>query len=363
MADEAQDPKKGAKVPPLRRPGLARRPRPSAAGPAGQPDAPVEETAAKTAKPGAGAKIKKDDGAPAQANGADDEAADAELAPDLASVIPDEPPPADIQAISVPPPSKNMTRKELTEQYMPYVRSIAGKIKKTLSKDIEFDDLVSYGMLGLFEAADRYDAKFGANFMTFAYYRIRGAIYDGLRGMGWVSRTEYQRYRFEMQANAYLTSVNDAQLASPPAVKKNTEDEIGELADVVSGLVTIYVTALDAMEGFQIKDERGPSVEESMEVLQARKLVAEAVQKLPEQEKTLLQLYYYKEMSLEDVGKQLGLSKSWTSRLHTRAIEKLSRLLRDLVSEYQDPSGGGGPSAGAAALAGVSSQLRRPTTR
>jgi RNA polymerase sigma factor for flagellar operon FliA len=249
-------------------------------------------------------------------------------------------PPADI--VSVPPPSKNMSRKELTEQYQPYVRSIAGKIKKTLSKDIEFDDLVSYGMMGLFEAADRYDAKYGANFMTFAYYRIRGAIYDGLRSMGWVSRTEYQRYRFEMQANAYLTSMNDQQVASPP-VKKTSEDEVNELADVVSGLVTIYVTALDAMEGFQIKDDRGPSVEESLEVLQARKLVAEAVQKLPEQEKTLLQLYYYQEMSLEDVGKKLGLSKSWTSRLHTRAIEKLSRLLRDLVAEYND--GGGGSSA------------------
>ncbi|MCK6548492.1 sigma-70 family RNA polymerase sigma factor, partial [Myxococcota bacterium] len=294
-----------------------------------------------------------------------------ELPPELAAVLPNEPPP-EAANLSVPPPSKNMTRRELTEQYQPYVRSIAGKIKKTLSKDIEFDDLVGYGMLGLFEAADRYDAKFGANFMTFAYYRIRGAIYDGLRGMGWVSRTEYQRYRYENHANSYLASVADQQVASPP-VKKSVDDEVNELADVVSGLVTIYVTALDAMEGFQIKDDRGPSVEESLEVLQARKLVAEAVSKLPEQEKTLLQLYYYKEMSLEDVGKQLGLSKSWTSRLHTRAIEKLSRLLRDLVSEYQDvngtppklpPLGGGGPGPGGRTpLPQISTQPRGPTGR
>ncbi len=98
------------------------------------------------------------------------------------------------------------------------------------------------------------------------------------------------------------------------------------------------------------------------------------VSKLPEQEKTLLQLYYYKEMSLEDVGKQLGLSKSWTSRLHTRAIEKLSRLLRDLVGEYQDvngtapklpPLGGGGGSGagGRTPLPQISTQPRGPTGR
>jgi RNA polymerase sigma factor for flagellar operon FliA len=242
-----------------------------------------------------------------------------------------------------PPPTPGMSQKELAEQYMPYVRSIAGNVWKTLSKDIEFDDLVSYGMIGLFEAADRFDAKFGANFMTFAYYRIRGAIYDGLRGMGWVSRTEYQRSRFESRANAYLGNVNDRGSVSVGAAKKSDDDEVEELADVVGSLVTIYVTALDAMEGFQIKDEKTPAIDESLELLQSRELVKEAVSKLPEQERKLLQLYYYHEQSLEEVGKELGLSKSWTSRLHARAIEKLSRLLKDLLDEHEPgPSAAGG---------------------
>ena len=233
-----------------------------------------------------------------------------------------------------------MSRKELANQYMPYVRSIAGNVWKTLSKDIEFDDLVSYGMLGLFEAADRFDAKYGANFMTFSYYRIRGAIYDGLRGMGWVSRTEYQKSRFEDKANSYLNNVHDRDMAPLGGEKRKSDDEeVNELADVVGSLVTIYVTALDAMEGFQIKDDRSPAIDDSVELLQSRKLVREAVNKLPEQEKTLLQLYYYKENSLEEVGKQLGLSKSWTSRLHARAIDKLSRLLKDLVDEHADVTG------------------------
>lgn len=236
---------------------------------------------------------------------------------------------------TLPTPSKDMSRKELAEKYTPYVRSIAGKIKKTLSKDIEFDDLVSYGMLGLMEAADRFDPKHGANFMTFAYYRVRGAIYDGLRGMGWVSRTEYQRYRFEQSANAYLQNVDQQNEATPVGIKKTEDDEVGEIANVVEGLVTIYVTALDAMEGFQIKDDRGPSIEESVELNQARELVSGALEKLGGQERQLLEMYYYKEMSLEEVGKQLGLSKSWTSRLHSRAVQKLGRLLKDLVEEYE----------------------------
>jgi RNA polymerase sigma factor for flagellar operon FliA len=243
----------------------------------------------------------------------------------------------------LPPPSKGMSREQLASQYMPYVRSIAGNVWKTLSKDIEFDDLVSYGMLGLFESADRFDAKFGANFMTFSYYRIRGAIYDGLRGMGWVSRTEYQRYRYEQKANSYLNNVHDRDMApvgdAPKSEKKSDDEEVNELADMVSGLVTIYVTALDAMEGFQIKDDRGPAVDEVMELFQSKELVSNAVQKLPEQEKKLIELYYYSELSLEEVGKNLNLSKSWTSRLHTRAIDKLGRILRDMVDEHFEVAG------------------------
>lgn len=234
----------------------------------------------------------------------------------------------------LPPPTPGMSKDELARQYMGYVRSIAGNVWKTLSKDIEFDDLVSYGMLGLFEAAERFDAKFGANFMTFAYYRIRGAIYDGLRGMGWVSRTEYQKFRAEQRANAYLQNVQEREMIPVNGPAKTTdEDEVNQLADVVGGLVTIYVTALDAMEGFQVKDENATPVDESLEQLQSQELVKQAVEKLPEKEKQLIELYYYKELSLEEVGKHLQLSKSWTSRLHARAVDKLSRLLKDLIDE------------------------------
>jgi RNA polymerase sigma factor FliA len=84
-------------------------------------------------------------------------------------------------------PEKN----QLVEQHLQLVQAIARKVKKTLGTSIEYDDLVAYGSKGLVEAADRYDARPGVAFTTFAYYRIRGAMFDGLRTMGWYSRADY----------------------------------------------------------------------------------------------------------------------------------------------------------------------------
>jgi RNA polymerase sigma factor for flagellar operon FliA len=231
-----------------------------------------------------------------------------------------------------------LDRRALAEQYIPYVRSIAGKIKKTVAKEIDFEDLVEYGMIGLLEAADRYDPKFGANFMTFAYYRIRGAIYDGLRGMGWMSRSEYAKARFEERANEFLSELaheggdgaerptssgGDDELISP------FEHAVQDLASAVQGLAAVYITTIDSAEGAQLKDERGPLAEENLGLEQARSLVRQTIKKLSDQERQLLEMYYYRDMSLQEVGEKLGLSKSWTSRLHARVIEKLHRMLED----------------------------------
>jgi RNA polymerase sigma factor for flagellar operon FliA len=90
---------------------------------------------------------------------------------------------------------------QLVEKHLSLVQAIARKVKKTLNASIEVDDLIGYGSKGLVEAAERFDARHGVAFTTFAYYRIRGAMYDGLRAMGWYSRADYARYRAEERAN------------------------------------------------------------------------------------------------------------------------------------------------------------------
>ena len=231
-------------------------------------------------------------------------------------------------------PDGKLDTTALIEQYTPFVRSIAAKIKKTLAKNIEFDDLVAYGMTGLLEAADRFDPKYGANFMTFSYYRVRGAIYDGLRGMGWVSRSEYQKIRFEERATAYLENAANRQMGST-AEHKSVEDNIEELADQVSQLVTIYVTSLEGLEDVQFEDKSMSAADDQFMDVQMKEHVREALSRLPEAERKLLTLYYFKEMSLQEVGKELGLSKSWTSRRHAQAVEKLSRIMQDILKDSE----------------------------
>jgi RNA polymerase sigma factor for flagellar operon FliA len=224
-----------------------------------------------------------------------------------------------------------LDKKALIEQYTPFVRGIAAKIKKSLSKNIEFDDLIAYGMAGLLEAAERYDPKVGANFMTFSYYRIRGAIYDGLRGMGWVSRTEYQKIRFEERATAYLENMASREVVGGGDTNKTVEDNIEDLAAQVSQLVTIYVTSLEAMEDLQVEDKGKLALDERYADVQMKAHVREAMGRLPAADKEIIQLYYFKELSLQEVGNQLGLSKSWTSRRHAQAIERLTRILQEIL--------------------------------
>jgi RNA polymerase sigma factor for flagellar operon FliA len=211
---------------------------------------------------------------------------------------------------------------------MPYVRSIAGKVKKTLAREIDFEDLVEYGMIGLFEAADRYNPDLGVQFMTFAYYRIRGAIYDGLRDMGWMSRSAYAKARFEERASEYLTEVAMAQEAGETPPENPFETAVQDLAFAVQGLAVVYITTVDAAEGRQISDESQLPAEERLGLKQARSLVREAIDKLSGQERELLEMYYYEDLNLQQVGDNLGLSRSWTCRLHARVIDKLRRLLQ-----------------------------------
>src|SRR5437773_10688967 len=120
-------------------------------------------------------------------------------------------------------------KKRLIEGNLAYVRAIAAKVKEQLPREIEFDDLVAYGTQGLLEAADRFDGRHGASFTTFAYYRVRGAIFDGLRRMGWLPRAEYARTRFEERAAHYLENLAERDAGSAAwgdARPRNMEEDV-----------------------------------------------------------------------------------------------------------------------------------------
>ena len=225
---------------------------------------------------------------------------------------------------SAAPPRKPGAKdpKRLVEDHIPFVRSIARKLREQVPM-IEFDDLVGFGMQGLLEAAQRFDDRHGVAFTTFAYYRVRGAMFDGLRSMGWLPRSEYARVRFEERANNYIQSHADR---TTDANGNQVEDKVRDLANALGGIAAVFVTMLDQRDEQQLPDER-PAPPEVIERRQMAQRVRRVLQRLPDKERRLIEQYYYHDQTLEQVGAGMGLSKSWTSRLHARALALLREEL------------------------------------
>jgi RNA polymerase sigma factor for flagellar operon FliA len=232
-------------------------------------------------------------------------------------------------------------RQRLVDANVPFVRSIAAKIKESLPKEIEFDDLVAYGMQGLLEAAERFDSRHGTSFTTFAYYRVRGAMFDGLRGMGWLPRAEYARLRFEERAAAYLQNLADRDAGaatSGDTVESITiEEEMRYIAEALGGVAAIFVTTMDARREEAESGSATPVPQQQVEKSERNRAIKSALDSLPEKERRLLELYYYEDRSLAEAGAALGLSKSWSSRLHARAVTLLKQALERIGVAPEKP--------------------------
>jgi RNA polymerase sigma factor FliA len=231
---------------------------------------------------------------------------------------------------------RDQQRDRLVEQHLPLVQTIARKLKKQITARIEFDDLIGYGSKGLIEAAERFEPKHGVAFTTFAYYRIRGAMLDGLRTMGWYSRADYARYRAEERANEYLQNQSDregAAEASGPAegapAAADAESKLARVAEILGGIATVHITSLEAAAS--VADERLPAPDADLDMGRLGVRVREAIGRLPARERQLMELYYFAEKNLEEAGAVMGLSKSWACRLHARAVDLLRVDLADAV--------------------------------
>lgn len=219
-------------------------------------------------------------------------------------------------------------RNGLVEQYLPYASSIASRVMQTLSSSVDFDDVMCNARLGLLEAARKFDPSLNIDFKTFSYYRIKGAIYDGLRKTGWIPRSLYARIKFEQATNEYLQYMAEKTSATARLV----EDELGEAYDTVNSLASIYVISVDASEeGMEIEDKKNKDIEQSAEFQQVKQYMKEAIESLPDKERKLVKMYYFQNKTLEEAGSDLGLSKSWTSRLHARALEILFKKINNRV--------------------------------
>ena len=200
---------------------------------------------------------------------------------------------------------------------------------------MELDDLIAYGQVGLAEAARDFDPSRGHRFSTFAYYRIRGAIYDGLSKLCGISRGHYQRARYQQMAGEVLAE-NTAQ---PPADSvADVDRELTWFRDLsrhlaVASLITTVGMCDEVPNQAQGDDSQAtpPAVAIDKEICQ---ILHQLVNSLPKQECELIRAAYFEGLTLQEAGQNLGISKSWATRLHARALERLARSLKllDLVS-------------------------------
>ncbi|HEX8474467.1 MAG TPA: sigma-70 family RNA polymerase sigma factor [Pyrinomonadaceae bacterium] len=226
-------------------------------------------------------------------------------------------------------PSTLVNRDQLVEQHRSYVRALAIKAMHNLHVPVDLRDLIAYGDVGLIEAAERFDPRRGVAFSTFAHYRIKGAIFDGLREMGIYTRTPtHGRERFTAQANDLLQSAADDEQARAESNTGSVDDDIANVESLIDTLIPTYLLSLDSDAMPELVDQHALSMEQ-IEQRELIGVVIQAVKLLTEEEQHLIDSLYFKHRSMTSLAAEMGISKSWISRLHSKAIQHLRDRLQE----------------------------------
>jgi RNA polymerase sigma factor FliA len=232
-------------------------------------------------------------------------------------------------------------RERLVVAYSPLVKFVAGRLGSGLPSHVDDADLISYGLMGLIGAIERFDLERGIKFETFAMTRIRGAIIDELRSLDWVPRSVRARAREIEAAQSKL----EHELQRAP-----TEDELAaklgidpeELRNSLLEIANSSVYALDEL--WTISDSSGDSVslldtisdpraddpQESLASSEIKDRLTEGISSLPEREQLVIALYYYEHLTLREIGEVLGVTESRVSQLHTKAVMRLKTALQEV---------------------------------
>ena len=217
---------------------------------------------------------------------------------------------------------------KLIEAGQAIVFSLASKIHRSIPVRVDLDDLIAYGEVGLAEAAENFDPSINAQFTTYAYHRVRGAIYDGISKMSWTSRARYRRYRFQYLASETMARDEEE---NPPRDDPSLEDETCWFRNASEKLAVVYLASNQPEEERSRSDFADPG--DSAATVVAQREISERlhqlVNALPNLEAKLINTVYFEGANLQQAADHLGISKSWASRLHSRA---LSQLARDLAS-------------------------------
>lgn len=224
-------------------------------------------------------------------------------------------------------------REQIIIEYAPLVKVVAGRLSIYLGKNVEFDDLVSYGVFGLIDAIDKFDLGKDVKFETYASLRIRGSILDQIRKMDWIPRTVRQKQKkideaiksIEMRTGKNAT---DEEIAAELGVSDD------ELLDWQSQLKVTNVVSLNEYveQGTEpVMDAHSNShfiqPEDMVTQQELKQMLEEALELLTEKEKKVVLMYYYEDLTLKEISEVLSVSESRVSQLHTKAIVKMRKRM------------------------------------
>jgi RNA polymerase sigma factor FliA len=235
----------------------------------------------------------------------------------------------------------SQARERLVVAYAPLVKYVAGRMGSGLPAHVEEADLISYGLIGLISAIERFDISREIKFETYAITRIKGAIIDELRSLDWVPRSVRAKAREIERANAKL----EHKLQRAPTddeMALELEVSVDEFQESLLQISNSTVVALDELwtvsdsSGDQVSlldtlhDPDAPDPSQVLDASEVKDRLADAIARLPEREKLVIALYYYENLTLREIGEVLGVTESRISQLHTKAVLRLkSRLQGD----------------------------------
>ena len=220
-------------------------------------------------------------------------------------------------------------REQIILEYVSLVKVVAGRLSMYLGYNVEYDDLVGYGIFGLIDAIDKYDAKKDVKFETYASLRIRGSILDHIRKMDWIPRTVRQRQkkldeavkRIEMRTGK---NASDEELALEMGISEE-ELLVWQSQLKITNIVSLNEYVEQGSE--PVMDAKNNShfiqPEEKIEENELKKVLKDTLELLTEKERKVIELYYYEELTLKEISSILEVSESRISQLHTRALQKM----------------------------------------
>ncbi len=235
-------------------------------------------------------------------------------------------------------------REKIILEYAPLVKTVAGRLSMYLGYNVEYEDLVSYGIFGLIDAIDKFDTMKEVKFETYASLRIRGSILDQIRKMDWIPRTIRQKQKridaiikeIEMETGK---NASDEEIAEKLGISTDEYDE-WQSQMKITGLVSLNEYVEQGSDVAQDLNQRTTSrfegPEENIEKQELTQVLQEALELLTEKECKVITLYYYEELTLKEISNILEVSESRISQLHTKALQKMRGKMGSYMGMLSD---------------------------